>query len=115
MAILFAASFPERVSHLVIYGSYARVTRADDYPEGLPREVMDRFLDEIQAEWGGPVGIRLWAPSAADDEEFAAWWRRLLRSGTSPRAAAGLIRMYYDMDVRPALPAITAPALVLHR
>jgi class 3 adenylate cyclase len=76
---------------------------------------MDRFLETIDTEWGGPVAIELWAPSAVGEEAFVAWWRRLLRSGTSPRAAAGLIRMYYDIDVRPALPAITAPALVLHR
>ena len=115
MAILFAASFPERVSHLVLWGTYAKITQSDDYPEGIPRELLDRFLERIESDWGGPIGMRLWAPSAADNEEARAQWAHLLRSGTSPRAALALIRMYYDIDVRPALPTITAPALVLQR
>jgi pimeloyl-ACP methyl ester carboxylesterase len=115
LSVLYAASFPERVTHLVLYGTYARLTRAADYPEGLPREALDRFLRRIGTDWGGPVGIELWAPTAVGDEDFAAWWAHLLRSGTSPRAAAALIGMYYELDVRAALPTITAPALVLHR
>ncbi len=115
MSILFAASFPERVSHLILYGTYARLTRADDYPVGTPRDRMEHWLDGMVAGWGGPAGIKLFAPSAAGDEEFAAWWSHLLRSGTSPRAALDLMRMYLDLDVRPALPALTAPTLILHR
>jgi class 3 adenylate cyclase len=115
MALLFAATYPERVSHLVLYGTYAKMTRSEDYPEGLPREVLDRFLDAVQLDWGGPDALAMWAPSAAGDEEAIRHWRRLVRSGTSPAAATALIRMYYDIDVRPALAAITAPSLVLHR
>lgn len=115
MSVLYAASFPERVSHLVLYGTYARVTRADDYPAGVPRHVFERWLDSTASGWGGPVGLELWAPSVVGDEEMVTWWGRLLRSGTSPRAAAALMRMYTDLDVRPALSAITAPTLVLHR
>jgi class 3 adenylate cyclase len=65
--------------------------------------------------WGGPAGLEVFAPSISGDAEISAWWARLLRSGTSPRAAAALMRMYMDIDVRPALAAITAPTLVLHR
>ncbi|HZU60991.1 MAG TPA: adenylate/guanylate cyclase domain-containing protein [Solirubrobacteraceae bacterium] len=115
MSMLFAASFPERVSHLVLYGTYARITRADDYPMGTPRDVMKGWLERMVSEWGGPAGIKLFAPSAAGDPEFAAWWSHLLRSGTSPRAALDLMRMYLDLDVRPALSAVTAPTLILHR
>jgi class 3 adenylate cyclase len=115
MALLFAASFPERVSSLVLYGTYAKMTQSEDYPEGLPRKVLDRFLDWVQEDWGGPGALATWAPSVAGDEEAECHWRRLVRSGTSPAAATALIRMYYDIDVRPALSAVTAPALVLHR
>lgn len=115
MSTLFAASFPERVSHLILYGTYARITRTDDYPVGVPRERMQRWLEEMVEHWGGPVGIELFAPSAAADAEFASWWMHLLRSGTSPRAALDLMRMYMDIDVRPALPAITSPTLILQR
>ena len=115
MSILFAASFPERVTHLILYGTYARITRTDDYPVGTPRDRMERWLERTTSEWGGPVGVGLFAPSLVHDEEFTAWWAHLLRSGTSPRAAVALMRMYLDLDVRPALPAITAPTLVIQR
>jgi class 3 adenylate cyclase len=115
MSILFAASFPERVSHLILYGAYSRLTRADDYPVGYPRDRLDRRLETMVAHWGEAVGMEMFMPSLADDEEVAAWWRRLLRSGTSPGAALALMKMYLDMDVRPALAAITAPTLILQR
>lgn len=114
MALLFAASFPDRVTSLVLYGTYAKMTQSEDYPEGLPRKVLDRFLDWVQEDWGSPAALATWAPSVAGDEEAERHWRRLVRSGTSPAAATALIRMYYDIDVRPALSAVTAPALVLH-
>jgi class 3 adenylate cyclase len=115
MSVLFAASFPERVNQLILYGTYARMTRADDYPVGVPRDRLERWLEATGAEWGGPVGLELFAPSMADDEDFAAWWAHLLRSGTGPRAGLQLMRMYLDIDVRPALAAISAPTLILQR
>ena len=115
MAVLFSASFPERVSHLVLYGTYAKILRGPDYPSGLPREVLDAFLERTAGNWGGAETLAIWSPTAAADPAAAEFWGRLMRSGTSPRAATALIRMYYDIDVRPALPAITAPSLVIHR
>jgi class 3 adenylate cyclase len=115
LALLFAASFPDRVSSLALYGTYAKMTRTDDYPEGIPRKVLDGFLASVRTDWGAPGTLALWAPSQAGDEEAERHWRHLIRSGTSPAAATALIRMYYDIDVRPALPAVTAPALVLAR
>jgi class 3 adenylate cyclase len=115
LSILYAASFPHRVSHLALYGTYPKVTASADFPAGIPRDLFERWLDETVSGWGGPTGLERFAPSLLDDVEFSAWWARLLRSGTSPRAAAALMRMYLDIDVRPALAAITAPTLVLHR
>src|SRR4051794_18390691 len=40
---LFAASHPERVSGLVLYGTWPRIVRSDDYPEGIPPETFDEF------------------------------------------------------------------------
>lgn len=114
MAAMFAATFPQRVTHLVLYGTYARMTWAEDHPAGIPRDRLESWLGRFTAEWGGPVGLRTFAPSVADDDRLLDWWTRLLRSGTSPRAAAALMHMYVGIDVRPVLPAITAPTLVLH-
>jgi class 3 adenylate cyclase len=115
MSALFAATYPERVSHLVLYGTYAKMTRSEDHPAGVPQDALERWLERMGAQWGGPAGVNEFAKSAADDEDFVDWWTHLLRSGTSPRAAIALMRMYLEIDVRPALPAITAPTLLLHR
>ena len=115
MAMLFAASHPQRVSHLAVYGTYAKMTWSEDHPAGPPRERLEGWLENTAAQWGGPVGLRIFGPSIAEDPELLGWWTRLLRSGTSPRAAKALIGMYLDIDVRAVLGAITAPTLVLHR
>jgi class 3 adenylate cyclase len=114
MAALFAASHPERVSSLVLYGTYARMLEAPDYPIGLPGTALDNWSRILRREWGGPVGIELWAPSAVGDRGFEDWWAKLLRYGTSPAGATALIDLYRELDVRVALPAIEAPTLVVH-
>jgi class 3 adenylate cyclase len=115
MAMLFAATHPERVSSLVLYGTYARMSRAPDFPQGVPEVAFDRWRERIHGEWGGPAGVELWAPSVAGDPSFERWWSRLLRQGTSPSAAADLMDLYREIDVRPVLPAIDVPVLVVHR
>lgn len=114
MSALFAATHPERVGSLVLYGTYARMVTAPDYPEGIPPEWLDRWEEIVRREWGGPVGIGLWAPSTAGDRGFEDWWARLLRYGTSPSGAIALLGLYRELDVRVALPSIEAPTLVLH-
>ena len=112
---LFAASQPSRVRALVLYGTWARIVRSDDYPEGVPRETFDAFAARVDDEWGGPFAVDVFAPSIAADPRFREQWARFLRRGGSPRDAVALLRMYRDSDVREALPAISAPTLVLHR
>jgi class 3 adenylate cyclase len=115
MSLLLAATWPERVSHLVLYGSWVRVIKAPDYPEGIDREDFERFIARAKQGWGGPVGLSVWAPSKKDDPEVRRWWAKLLRAGTSPAGAEALLRLYPDIDVRPILPTISAPTLVLNR
>jgi class 3 adenylate cyclase len=115
MSMLFAATYPERISSLVLYGTYARMVKSADFPFGMPGDALDRWGEMVRREWGGPVGLRYWAPSAVGDAEFERWWGRLLRQGTSPAGAIALIDLYREMDVRAILPSIDVPALVLHR
>lgn len=114
MSVLFAASHPDRVDRLVLYGTHARVMKADDYPEGLSRRVVERTLDRLVSGWGGAPCLDLWAPSRMDDPAFVAWWARLLRSGTSAGAVRAVMELNFDIDVRQVLPAVHTPALVLH-
>jgi class 3 adenylate cyclase len=115
MSILFTATYPERVSSLVLYGTYARMIKAPDFPEGISNGTLDNWAEMMRQQWGGPVGVDKWAPSAVGDPEFERWWARLLRLGTSPAGAIQLMDLYRDMDVRAALPAIDVPTLVVHR
>jgi class 3 adenylate cyclase len=115
MSMLFAATYPERVSSLVLYGTYAKMVESPDYPYGVPETALDRWGELMREDWGGPVGVRLWAPSMVDDEVFTEWWGRLLRQGTSPAGAIALVDLYRELDVRPVLSSISAPTLILHR
>jgi len=112
---LFAATYPEKTAGLVMFGSYARRLRDADYPWGPTREERDAYCRTIRENWGGPVGIEDRAPSLAADPAFRDWWATYLRMGASPGAAEALTRMNADIDVRPILATINAPALVLHR
>jgi class 3 adenylate cyclase len=114
-AALFAATHPERTSALVLWGTYARRTRAADFPHGLPEGSMRRAGEMFAARWGDPVGLHAFAPSVADDPRFRDWWARFLRSAASPGDVRALFETYEDLDVRAALPAVSAPTLVVHR
>jgi pimeloyl-ACP methyl ester carboxylesterase len=115
MSALFAATYPERVSSLILYGTYPRVLEAPDFPQGVPAEELDALYELLKRDWGGPVAIDLWAPSLVGDPVFERWWSRLLRQGTSPAGVIALIELYREVDAREVLPAIDVPALVLHR
>jgi class 3 adenylate cyclase len=115
MELLFAATHPDRVDRLVVYGSWARLLRAPDYPQGLPSEVLEHLRGRLRAEWGGPAVLDTFAPSVVDDPTLRAWWGRLLRTGASPRTVDQLLALYRDIDVRHVLGSITRSTLVLHR
>jgi class 3 adenylate cyclase len=115
MSAMFAATHPDRVVSLVLYGTFARLLRAPDFPQGLPPRMLDGWGEMLMEEWGGPVGMQAWAPSAEGDPGFEDWWARLLRQGTSPRGAVDLVDLYRELDVRPVLASIDVPTLVLHR
>ncbi len=116
MAALFAATYPERTRALVTYGSYARLRSAPDFPWGQSDEYLEAFATTLEATWGGeiPEGS-VWAVNATRDARFRDWLGRWSRNAASPGAAATLLRMSQEIDVRQVLPAIRVPTLVLHR
>ena len=115
MCSLFAATYPERTLALVMIGTYAKRLRDADYPWGPTAEQRQKFLELLRTEWGKPVGVEDRAPSMADDPDFRDWWATYLRMGASPGAAVALTKMNAEIDVRPVLPTIRVPTLVLHR
>jgi pimeloyl-ACP methyl ester carboxylesterase len=114
LCALFAATYPDRTSALIMHGSYARLTWRPDYPWGPTDEERIAFNDEAERHWGEPVGIEDRAPSMAHDERFRNWWARYLRLSASPAAFATLSRMNMQLDIRNILPAIRVPTLIMH-
>ena len=115
MSALFSATYPDKTLALVMIGTYARRLWDHDYPWGPTAEQREHFFQEIQASWGGPVGIEERASSVAHDPAFRDWWATYLRMGASPGAAIALTKMNADIDVRQVLPSVRVPALVIHR
>lgn len=115
MSVLFAATFPQRTSALVIYGGFAKRTWSEDYPWAPTPQARQKYFEAIEQGWGGPVDLETLAPSAARDERFRESWATYLRRSASPRAALALAKMNTYIDVRAVLPAVHVPTLVLHR
>jgi class 3 adenylate cyclase len=114
MSILFAATYPERTSALVLYGTYAkRRGPDDDYPWAATWEQRQEYADQVEREWGSEADLGTMAPSA--DETLVRWWRARARASASPGAAKALILMNSQIDVRSILPSVQAPTIVLHR
>jgi DNA-binding SARP family transcriptional activator/pimeloyl-ACP methyl ester carboxylesterase len=114
MCALFAATYPDRAAGLVMIGSYARLIRAPDHLWGPSADDYAKHIAQVQRDWGGPLGIEWRAPSVKDDESFSRWWARFLRMSASPGAAAALLDINRELDLRHVLPAIRVPTLVLH-
>jgi class 3 adenylate cyclase/pimeloyl-ACP methyl ester carboxylesterase len=115
MSALFAATYPRRVSGLVLYASWARTFRAPDYPIGPPQEMFQSFVDMGLDGWGKAVVLPTVAPSVADDLRIQNWWAQWERLSASPGVAARLLEVAFEIDIRAILPAIRVPALVIHR
>lgn len=118
MGCLFAATYPERTRSLLLYGTRPRWTRAPDYPWGPTPEEAEVELQKMSAaghrpDWSTP-GAKRWLGSAPrSDPEFAEAFDRMYRMAASPAARLALTRMNNLIDVRPILPSIRVPTLVL--
>src|SRR3954449_3915810 len=118
MSVLFAATHPERVAALALYGAMARTTEAPDYPWASPAEALRESAREFLApSWGqdSEALVELFAPSLAADREVLVGNARLERSAASPGMVGKIFEMFLDVDVRDILSAIHVPTLVLHR
>jgi class 3 adenylate cyclase len=114
LCVLFAATYPERTSALVLYGTYAkRQDPDDDYPWCATHEERTAYAAQVERTWGEDADLGAMAPNA--DEALVRWWRTRARAAASPGAARDLILMNSEIDVRHVLRSIQVPTLVLHR
>ena len=119
LAMVFAATYPERTAALVVFASYARGSWAPDYPSGWTDEQWDAYLEEHERRWGQPDYVREYmeriAPSATLDDDALETMTSFYRMTGGPGTAIALETMERETDVRHVLPAVHVPTLVLHR
>ncbi len=118
MSALFAATHPERVTALVLYGAMGRTTEAPDYPWATPADALRESAAEFIAPYWGQQAegmVELFAPSLAGDPATVDFTARMERSAASPAMVQQIFEMFLDIDVRGILPTINVPTLVLHR
>lgn len=113
--LLFAATYPERTTALILLNSYARLAWSPDYPWGISAGDAESLLQGIEAGWGQGVAFEALVASQADNGAMRSWWARYQRLAASPGAAVTLLRSALDTDTRAVLPAIKVPTLILHR
>jgi len=116
MSLLFAATYPERVTALVLWSTFARLAWAPDYPFGFEQQLGDMYCDQIEAAWGtGRVWPMISTNDSPDDEATRRRYARLERNSATPAMASAANRFALRVDAREALGAISAPTLVVHR
>jgi len=109
-AAVFAATYPNRTSHLILYAAFAEF--ASWYPTARR---LASFFNYCDTAWGSGDSLRTYGPSMVDDAAFKQWWGRLERQGASPGAAVAMMKMNAEIDIKHVLPTIRVPTLVIHR
>ncbi|HEY6689328.1 MAG TPA: adenylate/guanylate cyclase domain-containing protein [Propionibacteriaceae bacterium] len=115
MAMVFAATYPQRTRALVLVNAFAKMLRAGDYSIGMPEEAAERFLEIWERAWGTGIVLELSAPSVATDPQMQYWVGRYMRLSAPPAACTRMYRWVLQVDVRSVLPSIQGPTLILHR
>jgi len=117
LSVLFAATYPERTSALVLFNSRPRQARSPDTPWLRTRAELEQRLEDVQSRWGDldamPATVKDAIPSASEDD--LRQWVRVARLSHSPGAAIAYMRANLDVDVRDVLPLIRVPTLVMYR
>src|SRR5919202_1650964 len=114
LAVLYAATHPERTRALVTTGMFAARVWSPDYPWAPTPEERERAIEAVEREWGTPEPLVDLVPSRAHDRAFMERFAAYSRRSASPGAAAALMRMNTYIDVRGVLPTIRVPTLVIH-
>ena len=114
-AMMFAATYPERVESLVLTNTFARFLRSDDYPIGIPEDALANLQTWMTQNWGTADYFTGTSPSLLHDPAIRDRLARYQRISTSPGVTGSAIEFYRQTDVRWMLSAIQAPTLVLVR
>jgi len=115
MSAMFAATHPERVTHLVLYATFARVVAGEGYEWAPTREQRSARLGDMFDTWGTGARLPVFAPSLAGDKSMQRWMARFERGSAPPGIVRPFVEAMADLDVRSVLPSIRVPTLVMQR
>ena len=119
IGLLYAATFPERTTALVTFGTWPRFLAAPDYPFGVRPDLLEKTLELMESAWSDPEFNKQYAiqfnPSLAHDHETLDGLLRMARFGGTPAGTTAMMRWYTATDLRSVLPTISCPTLVTHR
>ena len=113
-AMLFAATYPQRVLSLVLVNSFARYVRSDDCPWGMPARSIPAYAESVRQLWGTGTVAELNMPSLVDSADAKRRWGLRERLSATPDSAV-IPRAFWESDVTEILPTIQAPTLVISR
>jgi pimeloyl-ACP methyl ester carboxylesterase len=117
LSVLFAATYPERTSGLILIHTSARFSRSPTLPWQPTRAERERYAEGMLRGWGDVdafvESFKRGSPSATEDEAKA--FARVVRLSVSPGSAAAYFRANLDVDVCDVLPLLQIPTLVLQR
>jgi class 3 adenylate cyclase/pimeloyl-ACP methyl ester carboxylesterase len=108
LCALYAATYPDQVSSLVLSGVAATGSRT------MTPQTEALIADALENSWGDGTLMQLWAPSQIGNRAFEDWWARMQRSAVSPGMARQILEMIAQTDLRAVLPTIRVPTLVMH-
>ena len=117
-SLLYAASYPERTSALILFGIWVKYSASPDYPWGWTPEATERMWELLANKWGTEEFWREltgFSSAIASDPERVQAWARYSRLSASPGSAVALERRNFETDVRAVLPSIQVPTLIMHR
>jgi len=116
MSLLYAATHPDRVERLVLYGGMARSTEASDYPFAAPAEAIVEAANEwFLREWGSEAGMEVFAPSSLGSKTARDWYAKRDRYAATPATKIAMGLTFLSVDVRSILAQVNVPTLILHR
>ena len=123
LAVVFASTYPERTSALLIDGEIS-LRRTEDYPWGMTEEELDAVIATFVARFGEEEGVpdtMSWvfgddpAQQPTLDAAYMAWAAKFLRYAETPASYEVFLRMLFETDVRHVLPSVHVPTAVLYK
>jgi class 3 adenylate cyclase len=113
-AILFAATYPQRVLSLSLVNTFARFRRSEDCPWGMPPRGIPGYAEMLRSLWGTGAVTEYVMPSLVDSAAAKRHWGLKERLSATPDSVA-VIRAFWESDVTEVLSAIRTPTLVISR